>query len=194
MAAIIPDKKAAKNSNANQTAGGQSDNPFAFLSNLPGMRQIFPSQPQTPLYEENAEADKTANELELAREQVRQQLRQGLLEDQMIDIDVIDNKANTIDIGGNENMSISIGSIFGDMVPQKMKKKKLKVKDARKILREQEAQNLWIWTRLPQRRWKTRSRTVSFLSTKSTRLPTVPNTAAGREFPERVCRGTSSLY
>lgn len=95
-----------------------------------------------PLYEENAEADKTANELELAREQVRQQLRQGLLEDQMIDIDVIDNKANTIDIGGNENMSISIGSIFGDMVPQKMKKKKLKVKDARKILREQEAQNL----------------------------------------------------
>ena len=142
VAAIIPDKKAAKNSNANQTAGGQSDNPFAFLSNLPGMQQYFPSQPQTPLYEENAEADKTANELELAREQVRQQLRQGLLEDQMIDIDVIDNKANTIDIGGNENMSISIGSIFGDMVPQKMKKKKLKVKDARKILREQEAQNL----------------------------------------------------
>ena len=142
VAAIIPDKKAAKNSNANQTAGGQSDNPFAFLSNLPGMQQYFPSQPQMPLYEENAEADKTANELELAREQVRQQLRQGLLEDQMINIDVIDNKANTIDIGGNENMSISIGSIFGDMVPQKMKKKKLKVKDARKILREQEAQNL----------------------------------------------------
>ncbi len=73
---------------------------------------------------------------------MRQQLRQGLLEEQMIDIDVIDNKANTIDIGGNENMSISIGSIFGDMVPQKTKKKKMKVKDARKILREQEAQNL----------------------------------------------------
>ncbi len=142
VAAIIPDKKAAKNNNAGQMPGGQSDNPFAFLSNLPGMSQYFQPQPQTPLYENSAEADKTANELELAREQVRQQLRQGLLEEQMIDIDVIDNKANTIDIGGNENMSISIGSIFGDMVPQKTKKKKMKVKDARKILREQEAQNL----------------------------------------------------
>ena len=142
VAAIIPDKKAAKNNNAGQMPGGQGDNPFAFLSNLPGMSQYFQPQPQTPLYENSAEADKTANELELAREQVRQQLRQGLLEEQMIDIDVIDNKANTIDIGGNENMSISIGSIFGDMVPQKTKKKKMKVKDARKILREQEAQNL----------------------------------------------------
>ena len=140
--AIIPDKKAAKNNNAGQTPGGQSDNPFAFLSNLPGMSQYFPPQPQTPLYENSAETEKSANELELAREQVRQQLRQGLLEEQMIDIDVVDNKANTIDIGGNENMSISIGSIFGDMMPQKTKKKKMKVKDARKILREQEAQNL----------------------------------------------------
>ena len=138
--AIIPKKKAAKSS-PNAAPNAQSDNPFAFLSNLPGMSQYFPNQPQAPLYD-NAEADQSTNELELAREQVKQQLRQGLLEEQMIEIDVVDTKANTIDIGGNENMSISIGSIFGDMVPQKMKKKKLKVKDARKILREQEAQNL----------------------------------------------------
>lgn len=138
--AIIPGKKAAKN-NAAPAQNAQSDNPFAFLSNLPGMSQYFPNQTQTPLYE-NQDADQNTNEVELAKEQVKQQLRQGLLEDQMIEIDVIDTKTNTIDIGGNENMSISIGSIFGDMVPQKTKKKKMKVKDARRILREQEAQNL----------------------------------------------------
>ena len=138
--AIIPNKRAAKN-NPNAAPNAQSDNPFAFLSNIPGMSQYFPNQPQTPLYD-TAEAEQNTNELELAREQVKQQLRQGLLEEQVIEIDVVDTKANTIDIGGNENMSISIGSIFGDMVPQKTKKKKLKVKDARKILREQEAQNL----------------------------------------------------
>ena len=43
---------------------------------------------------------------------------------------------------GNEGMSIAIGNIFGDMAPKRMKNKKVKVKDARKILREQEAQNL----------------------------------------------------
>ena len=39
-------------------------------------------------------------------------------------------------------MSIAIGNIFGDMMPEKTKKKNVKVKDARKILREQEAQKL----------------------------------------------------
>jgi ATP-dependent HslUV protease ATP-binding subunit HslU len=39
-------------------------------------------------------------------------------------------------------MSIAIGNIFGDMMPTKKKKKRVRVKEARKILREQEAQNL----------------------------------------------------
>lgn len=138
--AMIPDKKAEKKNAQKAAPAGQSDNPFAFLSNIPGMSQYFPSQPQTPLYEQ--EPEQSSNELELAREQVKHQLREGLLEEQMIEIDVVDNKSNMIDLGGNENMSISIGNIFGDMMPQKTKKKKMKVKDARKILREQEAQNL----------------------------------------------------
>jgi ATP-dependent HslUV protease ATP-binding subunit HslU len=83
------------------------------------------------------------SEIELAREQVRQQLKDGLLEDQYIEIEVVDaNKGmNNLDMG-NEGQSINLGSIFGDMMPQKKKKKKVKVKEARKILREQEAQNL----------------------------------------------------
>jgi ATP-dependent HslUV protease ATP-binding subunit HslU len=37
---------------------------------------------------------------------------------------------------------IQLGNIFGDMAPKKKKTKKVKVKEARKILREDEAQNL----------------------------------------------------
>lgn len=126
--------------NSKSRSQDQSDNPFAFLANMniTGMNNYFPPAQQN-VSEPSGEA---AAQDELAREQVRQQLREGLLEDHMIEIEVVDTKANTIDIGGNENMSISIGSIFGDMVPQKMKKKKVRVSEARKILREQEAQNL----------------------------------------------------
>ena len=42
----------------------------------------------------------------------------------------------------NEGMGIAIGNIFGDMMPKKTKHKKLPVKEARKILREQEAQSM----------------------------------------------------
>lgn len=45
---------------------------------------------------------------DLAREQVRQQLREGLLEEQYIEIQVTDApKANNLDLG-NEGMSIAI--------------------------------------------------------------------------------------
>ncbi len=128
---------------AQQPAGGQN-NPFAFVANIPGMgaylQQLQP--PQNAPQQTQQQPQQDSDSLRLAREQVKQQLRDGLLEEQFIDIDVIDNTANTIDIGGNENMSISLGSIFGNAVPPATKKRRVKVKDARKILRDQEAQKL----------------------------------------------------
>ena len=92
--------------------------------------------------EQNTQNPDEKKDVELAREQVRQQLRQGLLEEQFIEIQVTDApKSNTLDLNG-EGMGIAIGNIFGDMMPQKKKNKKVRVKDARKILREEEAQNL----------------------------------------------------
>ena len=144
---LIVDAMIPGNSHAAQSGGSQNDsmnqqsnNPFAILSNIPGMSGYFqpPQQSQQPQQQTGADDDSTR----LAREQVRQQLRNGLLEDQMIDIDVVDNSSNMIDIGGNENMSISIGNIFGNSMPPRTKKRRVKVKDARKILRDQEAQKL----------------------------------------------------
>lgn len=128
--AIIPGKKKSSHS------GGGVRGPFDFI--LGGGYQNAPQGQKSG--EEEADEDKTQREL--AREQVRQQLKDGLLEDQFIEVDVEEApKSSQLDLG-NEDMNIAIGSIFGAMGPQKKKKKKVTVREARKILREQEAQNL----------------------------------------------------
>jgi len=127
--AIIPGKKkpAPKNPNSN--------NPFEFILN--GMNMTaYTQQNQQPEEVEVKEA-----ETDLARDQVREQLRQGLLEDEYIEIDVVEQpRENNLDI--SQGGSISLGSIFGDAMPKRHKKKSMKVKEARKVLIEQEAQNL----------------------------------------------------
>lgn len=113
-------------------------NPFDMILNSGG----YPSQKQ--LYEESQarKDEKVASDVEMAREQVRQQLREGKLEEQFVEIEVVDTpKGNQLDMS-NEGMSIAIGNIFGDMMPERTKTKRVRVKDARRILREQEAQKL----------------------------------------------------
>ena len=96
-------------------------------------------------YEENKqreyESSREFADIKMARDQVREQLHAGLLEDHIIEIEVDDiPKTNQLDTQ-NEGM-IAIGNIFDSMMPKKTKKKKCKVSDARRILREQEAQKL----------------------------------------------------
>ena len=113
-------------------------NPFDMILNSGG----YPSQKQ--LYEESQakKDEKVTGDIEMAREQVRQQLREGKLEEQFVEIEVVDTpKGNQLDMS-NEGMSIAIGNIFGDMMPERTKTKRVRVKDARRILREQEAQKL----------------------------------------------------
>ena len=126
---IIP---APKNDNA---GGVQLGNIFGNLG--------YKTQKQE--YEENKqkeyESSREYADIKLARDQVREQLRAVLLEDQIIEIEVDDvPKTNQLD-NQNEGM-IAIGNIFDSMMPKKTKKKKCKVSDARRILREQEAQKL----------------------------------------------------
>lgn len=67
-------------------------------------------------------------------------LKKGYYDNEIIEIDLIDTpKPMELVPGGAE---ISIGSIFGDMMPKKTKRRKLKVKDARKLLLNEEADKL----------------------------------------------------
>ncbi len=127
--AIIPGKK--KNV-------GEKKSPFDFIMNSGG----YQSQKQQYIDQQNEAAKKEDNDIEMAREQVRTQLRAGLLEDQYIEIEVVAQpKGNQLDMS-NEGMTIAIGNIFGGDMPQKTRKKSCKVSEARKILREQEANKL----------------------------------------------------
>lgn len=129
--AIMPGKKSKTN------AGGAPKNPFEFIMGNAGYKT------QKDQYQEKGveEDEVVESDLELAREQVREQLKDGKLEEQYIEIQVDDvPKGSNLDVG--EGGMMAIGNIFGDMMPKKKKNKKVKVKDARRILREQEAQNL----------------------------------------------------
>ena len=130
--AFVPDKKKTS------TASGGVKGPFDFV--MGGFQQQ--QQQQTPPKEEETKTEMPESDVELTREQVRQQYRDGKLDEQYIEIEVNDiPNTNQLDLGG-DGMGIAIGNIFDAINPQKKKKKKVKVKDARKILREQEAQSL----------------------------------------------------
>lgn len=134
LEAIIPGRKKSASSDA-------ARGPFDFILNSGG----YQSQKQQYESQQNKKEEETTvnnDDIEMAREQVKQQLREGKLEEQFIEIQVsAAPKGNQLDMS-QEGMGIAIGNIFGDMVPPKKKTKKVKVKDARKILREEEAQNL----------------------------------------------------
>lgn len=131
LEALVPDAKKKKKS-------GESSNPFDFILNSGG----YTSQKEEYENKQNAENTKPADDIAMAREQVRRELRDGKLENELVEIDVeVTPNTNQLDMQ-NEGMGIAIGNIFGDMMPKKTKHKKVPVKEARKILREQEAQSM----------------------------------------------------
>lgn len=110
--AIIPSKK-----KSTQSSGGVRG-PFDFILGG-GFNSNQQQKTESSVSEEPEKVD-----VELAREQVRQQLKDGLLEEQYIEIEVNESpKGGSLDLG-NESMSINIGNIFGDMMPPKRKRKR----------------------------------------------------------------------
>jgi len=99
-------------------------NPFDFLMN-PGKKE-----PELPREEQE--------KLAVRREDILQQLRSGQLEEREIEIEVEDAMPQ-LEVGGN---SINIGDMMGGMMPKKTKIRRVKVKEARKILLEEESDKL----------------------------------------------------
>ena len=87
--------------------------------------------PETPAKEENAEL---ADE----RERLRQQLMKGEIEDRELEIEV-EEAAPSLEVGGS---AISLGDMMGNMMPKKTKLRRVKVKEARKLLEQEEADKL----------------------------------------------------
>ena len=78
--------------------------------------------------------------VEIFENNIAEGLKKGYYDNEIIEVDIADNpKPMELVPGGAE---ISIGSIFGDMLPKKRKKRKLTVKEARKLLLDEEADKL----------------------------------------------------
>ena len=83
--------------------------------------------------------------IEFERETLRQKLKRGELEDEYIEIEVEDAMPPMLEVftgAGTEEMGINIKDLFGSILPTKKRKRKATVKEARKILIQQEANKL----------------------------------------------------
>lgn len=85
-------------------------------------------------------ADRGETPEPIFEQSIAEGLKKGYYDNELIEVDVADApKPMELVPGGAE---ISIGSIFGDMLPKKHKKRKLSVKEARNILLNEEADRL----------------------------------------------------
>ena len=87
---------------------------------------------------ETAPGGEEAAALAKKKEDIRQQLLRGELEENEMEIEVED-EMPTLEVGGS---SISLGDMMGNMMPARTRMRHVKVKEARKILTEQEAAKL----------------------------------------------------
>ena len=79
-----------------------------------------------------------SNEVARKKEEIRQQLMRGEIEENELELEV-EEEAPTLELGGS---SISLGDMMGNMMPKRTRMRHVKVREARKILTDEEAAKL----------------------------------------------------
>ncbi|MBT1279998.1 ATP-dependent protease ATPase subunit HslU [Thermoanaerobacter sp. CM-CNRG TB177] len=108
----------------------QPKNPLEMLFNYPSA-------------EKNEETEEDG--MQYKREEIRQKLRNGELDNYVVEIEVTDASTPMLEMYtnlGSEEMNINLQDIFADILPKKKKIKKVPVYEAKRILESEEAQNL----------------------------------------------------
>lgn len=116
----------------------RSANPLSFL---------FPA---APAVEENDDFSddqfmERLKEAKQARQELKERLVRGELEEQLLEIEVEERRPQMLEIysgQGIEEMGINLQDFLGNMIPSRKKKQKTTVKEARQILKQEEAQKL----------------------------------------------------
>lgn len=104
---------------------------------------LFFSPDETEVKDEEFETRQY--ELEQQREIVRQKLKRLELEDVIVEIEVEEKNTSFMEVftgSGVEEMGINFNDMLGNLVPKSIKKRKVTVEEARKIITSEEAQNL----------------------------------------------------
>jgi ATP-dependent HslUV protease ATP-binding subunit HslU len=79
------------------------------------------------------------------REKLRRLLRQGKLDERYVELEVSDKPFPLIEVfsgAGLEELDVNVKDLFGQILPSKTKKKRVKVKEAVEIITQQESQKL----------------------------------------------------
>ena len=95
--------------------------------------------------QKSSESNETESELEAKRESIRRRLEIGELEDHMVEFEVEDSRSPMMEImspQGVEEMGVNLSDLLGNLIPRRRKKRKLPVREARKVLRQEEAEKL----------------------------------------------------
>lgn len=98
-------------------------------------------QPASP----DREKEQYAKRVDFERESLKEKLARGELENEYLEIEVEQNATPMVEVfngSGVEEMGVNIQDMLGGFFPKKKRKRKLTVRDARKILVQQEAQKL----------------------------------------------------
>lgn len=110
-------------------------NPFEAIFNYSGDRENE---------EDDAEKQKE-DDLATNRFYIMQKVKSGELDSQSVEIEIEDSSGPNIEMlsgMGIDQMSINLQDMFGGIIPKKTKRRRVTVKDALKLLTQQEAQKL----------------------------------------------------
>ncbi len=104
--------------------------------------QLIPPIKKSSTGDENGENEEIQNEK--TREWMREKLRSGELDDRMIEFDITSPAFGMQVLGpmGMDDMSMNLQEMFSSMIPKKKKKRKTAIKEARKIIAQEEAEKL----------------------------------------------------
>ena len=107
---------------------------------------LIPSVRKTKAEQSAAPETPTDEELnEKTRERFREKIKAGQLDARVIELDLPSDQFPAMQILGPmnlEEMGVNLQDVFGNLMPKKMKKRKLSVAEAKKILIQEEAQKL----------------------------------------------------
>lgn len=107
---------------------------------------LLPSASTSPNYGfENTSDLEITDQTNRTREKLRQQLRDEKLEERLVEVETQDRSNTMIDfVGGQgmEEMGVNLRDMFGNMFPSKTIRRKIKIRDAKKLLLRDEQENL----------------------------------------------------
>ncbi len=114
---------------------------------LPQPPRIVSSQSEADEAEQamEEEAAKMEERRQRSRDKIRRQLLEGNLEERMVEMDVASDGMPMMQVitpVGVEELGINLQDMVGNLFPKKMKRRKMKVSEARPALAQEEAQKL----------------------------------------------------